>query len=113
MYRILTLKTPLLALVFGVGMELLWFILGFCFYDNESPLLERCCLMADKLPYKLSTWFNARMWSWSYTESPGMEYTDYFLDILFGVIQWYLISLVAIGFYRHFHKQHRDEKTAE
>ena len=113
MYRILTLRTPLLALVFSVGMELLLYILGLCFYDNESSLLERCFLMADKLPYKLSTWCNARMWSWSYTENPRMEYTDYFFDILFGVIQWYLISLVAIGFYRHFHKQHRDEKTAE
>jgi hypothetical protein len=112
MRRILNLKTPLLALVFGVGLEILQYVFGFCFDNIQSPLLERCLLLADKLPYKFSTWCNAEIWSWSYSSDPRMEYTDLFFDVLFGLIQWYLISLAAIGFYRHVHKKHCNEKAA-
>jgi hypothetical protein len=106
------MKTPLLALVFGIGIEILLYVFAICFDNIQSPLLERCLLLADDLPYRFSTWCNAGIWSWSYSSDPRMAYTDFFFDFLFGAFQWSLISLVAISLYRHYHKKHHENTGA-
>jgi hypothetical protein len=103
MRRILKLKTPLLALVFSVGMEVLLLILCVFCYD-KAPLFNQCWWLLHDLPDRFSRWCTNEVWSWYYGPSSGRDFTSVFLFLLFAVIQWYIIFLVVIGSYRRFHR---------
>jgi hypothetical protein len=112
--RLLKLKTPVLALILSIAavalLRALSMVVGFAYYPATSINLLDRSLELFYFPAELLAFLCLPSSAFIKGVPPLvlMEVVSAF----FALVQWYVILLVSIGLYRHFHKRHRDDIQA-
>src|SRR6267142_6812848 len=109
MHRLLKLKTPVLALVVSVAVEILFFGVAFLASRISPPgqpvLAWQFFGWFHSLPEWLTMSFMQAFKPFHDIRSIQAQTTVALMILFFALLQWYVICLVSIGLFRRFYRK--------